>query len=96
MTTTPTPERLKREWRAIFKGWERRGFPKDEKSPALRLAEKYKMPCQEVLKTVGRAPGPANPRHTLYVTEPERQPGESRQDWNRRTFVLRYSEGWPR
>jgi len=52
--TEPTAERVRKEWKAIYRGWERRGKPKDEVSPAMRLATKYKISCQRVFELVGR------------------------------------------
>lgn len=62
----PTQERLKKEWRAIYKGWLKRGCPKDEVPPAMRLAIKYKIPCQEVLEAVGRWRRQADAARSFY------------------------------
>lgn len=50
----PTQGQLKKEWRSIYKGWIKRGGPKDEVSPVMRLARKYKIPCQEVKRILDR------------------------------------------
>ena len=49
-----TQERLRAEWKAIYRGWQKGGCPKDQDSPVLRLAKKHKISCQEVKRILDR------------------------------------------